>query len=215
MKRHTSRWLAKTLLLIGLLPAIALVALRPASSQAVASSPQLLAPNRDRLAICVQPLLGAAPPREAQASVEAVLPAALQHPWWSSAGLAPPVVETNCAAATTPFLLRPGAASIKGKPSGDFRSLDVTQAGRFRLFVFVLPQNRIDTIFGDSPYRAAAQEFLCRGHVCNEVSTGVYVSPQELRDAAFLKLALQRGLGLERPVPEERADPSLPRPRGR
>ncbi|HSH80694.1 MAG TPA: hypothetical protein VLA19_19375 [Herpetosiphonaceae bacterium] len=210
--KQRMRWVAKALLLVGLVSGTAALVMYPQPGHA-AQPNSLLTAGRDRLAVCVQPLSGAISPDEARAPVEAVLPAALQHPWWVADGLAAPVVETNCAPTATPFLLQPGATSILGKPSGNFNSLDVTQPARFRLFVFVLPQTQIRAIFGDSPYRVAPQEFLCREHQCSEVTTGIYVSPEELRDAAFLKLALQRGLGLERPVPEGRVDPSLPRGR--
>lgn len=213
MTKRRILWPAKVLLLTSLLSATIILAVRPAPSQAV-DNPygHLLTANRDRLAVCVQALSGAALPGEAQAAIQGVVPAALRHPWWDSR-LPAPTVETDCAPAATPFLLQPGAASIKGKPAGDFRSLYVARPSRFRLFVFVLPQAQITALFGDSPYRTAPQEFLCREHTCDEVTTGIYVSPWELRDAAFLKLALQRGIGLENPVPAERVDPSAPRGR--
>jgi hypothetical protein len=212
MKRRVL-WPAKILLLTGVLSATIILAVRPAPSQAVDNSPgHLFTANRDRLAVCVQSLSGAALPGQAQAAIQGVLPAALRHPWWD-ARLPVSVVETDCAPAVTPFLLQPGAASIMGKPTGDFGPLSVSTASRFRIFVCVLPQAQITALFGDSPYRTAPQEFLCQEHTCDEVTTGICVSPQEQGNIAFLKLTLQRGIGLEKPTPPERVDPSAPRGR--
>jgi hypothetical protein len=77
----------------------------------------------------------------------------------------------------------------------------VNRANRFRAFVFVLPDGQVNKLFGNTARRTAAEEMLCAGKVCAEVTTGLYLSPQELRDSQVLKAALERAIGLEPAVP--------------
>ena len=196
------RWPLKALLLVGLLAATTALLARPSRSAADPSDGLLLAANRDRLALCVQPLAGAVQPREARALVQGALAEVATHPSWAPAGLpaAPPAVEAGCPAA--PALLRPGSAHDGGRPNGDPLRERVERASRFRAFVFIVPEGQAATLFGGSSRRTAAQELLCDDHAhrCVAVTTGLYLTPGELRDAPFLRHALERAIGLEPPV---------------
>lgn len=77
---------------------------------------------------------------------------------------------------------------------------DEGEAGRrFRSFVFIMPDDELDDIFGALKVRAGAHEFLCQGHNCAEATSALYLSPAELDDAARLHAGLLQTLGLERP----------------
>ena len=58
--------------------------------------------------------------------------------------------------------------------------------------------------FGDWPLRTDAEEFLCEGTTdwdCAEVTTGLYLTPEEVRDPDTLKRHLMIAFGLD--FPEE------------
>ncbi len=87
----------------------------------------------------------------------------------------------------------------------------VARASRFRVFVFVVPEGQTAALFSGAARRTGAQELLCddEGHACVAVTTGLYLSPRELRDAPFLQDALARAIGLEPPVPPQQP-PTIP-----
>jgi hypothetical protein len=162
--------------------------------------------DRDRLAICVQPVAGAGvTPQEARSLVEGALSAVAQHPNWAPAGLAIAAPTTEIGCPTGPQLLQPGVA-FDGKASlknGERSTPQVARASRFRAFVFILPDGQSSQLFANTARRTAAQEILCAGKVCAEVTTGLYLSPPELRDPQVLRAALERAIGLEPAVPFE------------
>jgi len=171
----------------------------------------LLAASRERLGVCVQGVAGVAVDTDkARKQVQAALGEVTSHPLWEAgvAGNQPPIVGQGCP--SQPYLLRPGV-SYGGKPIGDPAVQRVDTASAYRVFIFVLPPQKLTEVFGDpqTAIRVEPQEFLCEGEVCAEVSTGLYVAPQELADSGFLKDWLNKALGLEPLVPEEE-QPEVP-----
>jgi hypothetical protein len=159
----------------------------------------LVTANRERLAICVQAVgTDAGAEMDVKRRIEALLPQLMEHPRWRPAGLgaAPPVVDIGCP--SDPALLRPGAHPKGGDPSS---SSLVLEASPYLVFVFILPQAEIDRLFSNWPYRKVPQENLCEGHVCFEVTTGLYLSPGEAQQAPFLLESLLKAIGLEPPDP--------------
>lgn len=172
----------------------------PTPSPSRASS-ALLAPNRAALAACVAgvgPAAVAVP--TARQRIEQALTGLSQQPVWGKAGLAvvPRVVDIGCP--SEPYLLQPGVTWEDGVPITG-AGPRVETASSYRLFVFVLPPDELSHVIrGRHDIRTAAQELLCRGHQCAEVSTGLYLTPDEVSNNAFLQEWLAKGLGLEPPV---------------
>lgn len=208
----------KVLLLLGLVVATVVLFLAPAlggePQHAHAAGPYnirslLLTPNRDRLALCIQPVAGSGlAADEVRALVQTTLPRVATHQYWAVAGLAvaPPVVEVGCP--SEPYLLRPGAAMAGAKEVGTADLPRVANASPYRVFVFILPEAQINAIFGVTASRAAVQELVRDGGQCGEVSTGLYLSPQELRDPQVLTGLLERAIGLEPRVPRQQGPSS-------
>jgi hypothetical protein len=166
--------------------------------------------NRDRLAICVQPVgFGdsgsvAAAAEQLQASakpiIEEALAVARNHPQWDArggAGPLSPVVDVGCPS---------GPATTD--PSGHLRTIEtifghvVEEAGYYSVFVFILPDADLDQLLGASTIRAtnirtANQETICDGDVCGPVSNAIYLKPSDLEDPSFVINQLERVLGLE------------------
>jgi hypothetical protein len=165
----------------------------------------LLAASRNQLAVCVHAAAGASfGADEARTRVQAALTDVIRDPLWSGdAKTGLPVVDIGCP--SEPYLLQPGV-SYGGKPIGDPSVQAVETASPYRVFVFVLPPAELSRIFGDtgSSIRVEPQEFLCEGDVCAEVTTGLYLSPEELADPDFLEGWPRKTLGLEPLVPEEK-----------
>lgn len=87
------------------------------------------------------------------------------------------------------------------QPQDAFSGTGLLTTSRDRLFALVLPAADVDRFFGASPdaRRSFPQEVLCPGGglSCAEVTTGLYLSPVELRDAVFFRAWLKQTLGLE------------------
>ncbi len=156
----------------------------------------LLTSSRDRLAICIQSAADAQfNMAEAQLRVQAALAELSTHPKWSTLGLAglPPAVDAGCP--TAPYLLQPGVAVKGGKPTGDPATQQVVDPSKYRVFLFVLPPPEIERIFaGPTSLRMVPEQFRCQGHTCFEVTTGLYLSPAEVQNHAFLKIWLAKSI---------------------
>jgi hypothetical protein len=156
--------------------------------------------NRDRLALCVQAVgVDSALQAEAKSHIEKLLPQLEQHPNWALSGLEdtpPPVVDDGCPTADA-ALLRPGA-DVKGGAPGSA----VAEPSPYQAFVFILPQSEIDRLFEGWPLRSVSQELLREGDVGLPVTTGIYMSIEEIRSPSFLSDTMVKGIGLENPVPE-------------
>ncbi|MGH2587993.1 MAG: hypothetical protein ACRDJE_23995 [Dehalococcoidia bacterium] len=170
--------------------------------------------NRDALRICVVGVGAAASAAaEARDRIQQQLPSVAQRPEWAAARLTGTrtIVDTNCPA--DPLLLRPGVEYVDGRPgaNGGEQLATVQQPSVYRLYVFLVPSPQLTSIIqGKFDVRSAPQEFLCRERTCAEVTTGVYLTPDEMRNNATLTTWLARGIGLERATPLE-TPPDAPR----
>ncbi len=166
--------------------------------------------NRDRLAICVQPVgfgdrgsvAAAAEQLQGLAKpiIEEALAVARNHPQWDArggAGPLSPIVDVGCPS---------GPATTD--PAGHLRTIEtvvghvVKEAGYYSVFVFILPDADLDQLLGASTIRAtnvrtANQEAICDADVCNPVSWAIYLKPGDLQDPPFVTNQMERVLGLE------------------
>lgn len=162
--------------------------------------------SRDRLRICVDVVDVPRSRRDyAVRRVSEALPRVAAHPRWEKEGYGKgggPVVAAGCPG--EPYLLRPGVEVVNGQVTGDFIIPEVDQPSPFQLFVFVISEElRAKIIKGSRDVRSAAQEAFCGGGLnCATVTTGVYLTAAELENTDFVVEWLEKGLGLEFPVPQ-------------
>ncbi|MPZ13823.1 MAG: hypothetical protein GEU73_05265 [Chloroflexi bacterium] len=192
-----------------------------AHSGAVLARPRMLAnpgrsqgvfgaPGRDRLAICVEPIAGARiAPDEARAIVTTALGEVAKHPWWNIPRSAGPSPIANPGYDVTPPVVHTGCPLPPAALSPDLSGRVSEEPSIYRLFVFVLPPDEIERIFGPWPPTSIACLDLKErdGRTCMEeglggqgqfvrATTGLYLSPEELRDPLFLIEHLERALNL-------------------
>lgn len=156
----------------------------------------LLTPNRDRMAVCLQPTAGAAIDTEsAKARVLSAL-GELRAGWqWLPAGLGATPAEVDVSCPSEPYHLREDFRD-KAK-GGDPQIQGVSTASKYRVFLFIAPQAEIDRAFPVGTHRRVPQEILLlRRDQGAEVTTALYLSPAELSDHAFLKEWLAKAIGI-------------------
>ena len=158
----------------------------------------LLTANRDRLAVCVQPIgVDAGLTSSAKARIEDALQGVAEHPYWQDMGLSAavdsPVVDVGCPSDP------PAPDPDLGVPIDNLLGHRVSEASYYRLFVFVLPQQELDAWVGGLNRRSGPQESICSGDVCFEVTTGLYLTAEEVDDVPFVVERLNKAIGLEDP----------------
>jgi hypothetical protein len=157
----------------------------------------LLTSNRDRLAICVQAVdIDSSIEATAKSGIEAALIEVAKHPRWEASGLgvASPVVDIGCP--SPPSVYRAGVRLQPGGGKGlvVYPPVVVDKPSEYRAFVFILPPSEFDRLFADAdPY--VVEEFFARV----EVTTGLYLSSDELNDQPSLTEKLKRPIGLWEP----------------
>ena len=162
----------------------------------------LLTNNRTQLNVCVHSLVPGMDNEETRGLVESALAQVRKHPNFKAARLdaADPAVDAGC----------PAPAQL-GSPNWDAKlgaAPIVTTASSYRLFVFVADVEQLSIAFGGRVPRTTAQEILCEGEQCSEVTTALYVTPSELRNQAASIDALTHGVGLLPPNVDESQPPA-------
>jgi len=108
----------------------------------------------------------------------------------------PPTVQAGCPT-TAAFLIEGGGGPAIADDLFSVVGRAVTQPSYFRIHVIVLPQEDIDLIAGDAPWsRLTAEELVCEGHTCHEVTGGVYFGTEDVLDVGFVAAALADAIGL-------------------
>lgn len=93
-------------------------------------------------------------------------------------------VTSGCPAPTAALT----AAELAERPSTQRHSdllgdpVRLASPSQHRVFVYFVPADVYDLAFSSKPYARGAAEFLCEGHVCAEVTTGLYVRPSVSAD---------------------------------
>lgn len=164
---------------------------------------RLLTSERDRLSICVDSAGLTADVVEVSESdgkvtVEAAMSElAASHPSWAKKDLSdpPPVVDIGCPIG--PALYDPN----RGPQGGDLYSVlgrTVSEASPYRVHVYLLPEDEVSRVVGESGYRVTTEELMWSDvDVLSPVTTGVYLSPTDLRDTTLVRESLDDAIGLE------------------
>jgi hypothetical protein len=161
---------------------------------------------RDRLRVCVD-VASLDPSARPALAVRARQAFALlqSEPIYARAGFsgAPFVVDERCP--SPPVLLESGERDPKmgGNPLAVPR---VEEPSVYQLFAYLVPAPEVNRMFGPSPLRwhRYPHENVCvpwpgHGQECLEVTTEVYVTPEEAADVERLRERLAEALGLRQP----------------
>jgi len=164
---------------------------------------RFLTSARDRLSICVDSSrLSADAAEVAQSQGELAIEAAIAelaatHPGWAKEDFSnpAPVVDTGCP--VEPALYDPE----RGPERGDLYTVigrTVSEASRYRVHVYILPEDEITRYVGQSGYRVTTEELMWIDvDVLFPVTSGVYLSPSDLRDTTLVRESLDDAIGLE------------------
>jgi hypothetical protein len=159
--------------------------------------------TRDRLAICIQPAEGLTLGKdEAASAVQAAFPEVEMNPGWAvyaPYAVGGPQIDLGCP--TVPAFFRPTdnsypPSSPTSRP-GRLAATVVQSPGPYRTYVIVLPDARLSAVLvSDLLGRRSAEEDMCGGASCAEVTSGIYISESEFRNPSRLAAALVVGLGI-------------------
>lgn len=159
--------------------------------------------TRDRLAVCIQEAEGLKLDPDAAAKAARAAFAELEkNPNWAvyaPYAVGGPQIDLGCP--TVPTFLRPidngyPPSSPTSRP-GRLAATVVQTAGPYRTYVVVFPDARLAAVLiSDLVARRSAEEDMCEGASCAEVTSGIYISESEFRDHVRLAEALAVGLGI-------------------
>jgi hypothetical protein len=206
-RRRLLLWL--TLVILGLVAAIVslIVTRQSPPGHVELSGGGLLVASRDRLAICIKPVAGASVnSARARSAVEDALQELARDPRWSQAAYAktPPAVDVNCS--EEPAIFAPTVTVTTGSAQSSRLHVgrrDVTAPSKYLTIVFVLPDDLMERYFFGltasefAKYRNESEELVCEGHVCIEVTRGLYLLSHEIIDPPLVLSALRKVLGYE------------------
>lgn len=153
----------------------------------------LITSNRDTLRICVQSYHPQVTNEQLRSTVGKALNLVQTHPDFERSGLGAqaPVVDIGC----------PGPARA-GMPGFDWEdgmapesSALVETPSNYRTFVFVVSSERLLLPNGTTFWRTP-QELYCYEGRCGEVTTALYLTPEELDMVDLVSLRLADTLGL-------------------
>lgn len=163
----------------------------------------LLTNNRPGLKICVQSLLPGVEATAVQRQATARMADVSKHPDFSRSGLArqPVTIDTGCPSG--PTIASPGYA--RGDKIG--APAIVKEPSPYRLYVFVTSAEQVAQAFAWQPH-LTPQEMICDGGRCVEVTTALYLTPQQIADASVFARSLTQGVGLW-PEGRERTNPAF------
>jgi hypothetical protein len=159
----------------------------------------LLTDNREALEVCVEFVNVDASSEEGQRALDNIREAVDQiakHPSWSLTDDPTDVGETALVDAGCPLGVPPAGLERFGLPIDNILGHRVDSPSRYRLFLFVMPDDEAAAFAGDDEHNWAIQEYTCQGDVCAGVSSGVYLG---LSQATLKELeeTLAKAVGLE------------------
>jgi hypothetical protein len=174
------------------------------SGSPLGSSPLLLGSNRDHVVICVEDGLANEPgdtsaeEQRVASEIAALVPRLERLPGWVASNTYGKDAEVvaGCGVESTAIPYMESNPNVRGFNVALPRA--VNTPGRYRLIVYVLSDERMALFTGGSEVgRQSTEEILCYGHVCFAVTTGLYVSLDEVEDDDLLFSLLADGLALE------------------
>jgi hypothetical protein len=179
-------------------------ATQPTNENSPQANPDLvrfLAPNRDHLAICVHVENGSeTTAREAAHALRGAISQLRETPVWMKYDLSNPEPEVSegCPHESTmrDFLSAPGATAV---PFTYFarRIREGSTPSVYRAYVYIVPEHQVARLTEVYGLPLSAEEMLCEGHACAQVTTALYLSPDHLRDSSRVADLMASALGLK------------------
>jgi hypothetical protein len=151
----------------------------------------LLTNNRPGLKICVQSLLPGVEVAAVQRQLTARMADVSKHPDFSRGGLNRQPVAIDAGCPSGPTIAEPGYT--RGDKIG--APAIVKEPSPYRLFIFVASEEQIARAFDWQPH-LTPQELICEGGGCAEVTTALYLTPQQIADGSASARGLAQGIGL-------------------
>lgn len=164
------------------------------------SENSLLTTNRQQLALCVEltDFEDTAFSEDLTDRVRRVLNDRIQdHPRWKELGYNNYELRVEIDCPGEPYLLMPGATHplLQGEAEGSpVPSVEIPSP--FRIHVYIVNEETIQTAFVGTDLRSAPQEMLCEANQCFEVTTGLYLSAREAMNLRSLRDRLERALAI-------------------
>lgn len=158
----------------------------------------LLTKNRDKTVVCIEDYT-TSPVKlsslELQGKLQEAMSKVKTNEKWEKSGLSAFDVEVKTACSITPLLIDPAAGHpvYSGKNSTPrFVKTPSTEI----LGIFIVDEEIINKHFKDTPTRWSPEQVLCEGDECNEVTRGLYLTYEELKNGK-LQNEIVYGLGIE------------------
>lgn len=146
----------------------------------------LLTNNRDQLNICVEISTSSFPKELENKDLSTLLEKWIntdlkEHPDWKSKGFDGYRLNITNGCPFTPFLLQDGAKHPIF--SGEIvPSRYIEEPSPYRFAVFVVDQSIIEKHFKGINSRWGPEELLCEGEECNEVTSAIYLTVDEVKN---------------------------------
>jgi hypothetical protein len=165
----------------------------------------LITSNRDALRICVDSKVAQVNNDQLRRSISNAVGAVRRHADFVRSGLgAVPVrIDVGCPGPARPML--PGYEHWRGTSPGV--PLVVAEPSPYRVFVFVLPKEKLALPDGSFEWRGT-QEMYCHEATCAEVTSALYLTPDDVSSAQRVAVTLVDSVGLK--VPELHRDAPEP-----
>lgn len=162
----------------------------------------LLTSNRSSLSICLDSKIAEISNETLRLLVDLTLQRVKQHPHFAAAGLSSGMPRVSVGCPGPARILMPGFDWESGYATG--QPLAVTQPSEYRTFVFLVPRKQA-THRGGYVFHNAAQEMLCDHSGCSEVTSALYLTPEDIATPDSAVPLLTKSVGLD-------VDPTTPGP---
>lgn len=172
-------------------------------SQATLSGNALLASNRSELAFCIDEAdLEQDISLESLASnVQSLIETQIKTtPRWSELGYDQFSIKVDVGCPGEPYLLQPGAIHplLSGSSTSSTTSVPMANIpSPYRVHIYVVSQTAVQSLFGEADMRSSPEEMLCAGNVCYEVTSGVYLTPENVNNLQVLRNRIERVLAID------------------
>ncbi|WP_127533584.1 hypothetical protein [Paenibacillus kobensis] len=164
-----------------------------------------LTSNRDKITVCIedytQSTSNKALSEELKLKTNNIINEKVKkHIKWKNSGYSKEQIDIVEGCSFAPFLLDNGTAHPVY--SGDMnKKLDrvISTASKEQLGIFIVDQSVVDKHFKNAPDRWSPEEMLCEHNECVEVTSGIYLTPDEVsgNEVNYLEKEILKRFGFE------------------
>jgi hypothetical protein len=165
------------------------------------SGNMLLASNRETLGVCVEIVddVDLVTAQSLANTVNFLLDNQIpSHARWSELGYENFQVQVDAGCPTDAYLLEPGAAHplLPDSQKAKIPVPIIEVPSLYRIHLYIVSSALIKQVFGEADLRSAPQEMICEGFECFEVTSALYLTPDEAVNVEILRDRLERVLAL-------------------